>query len=120
MYARTILSLPLTLAIALTAACGARDDAINDMEADGPPQPVVIQVENQSTQQATVYVIQDRGMRMRLGVVPAMSQEFFEHDVWLGRSLEFDIRLLAGGTHRTMSIPAARGDTVHVRIPPHL
>lgn len=120
MTTRAVLRIPFAAIALLAVACGARDDALDDLYPDGAPTSVVVRVNNQTSQQATVYMIQDRGLRMRIGVVPSHSERYFEQEMRLGRTVEFDVRLLAGRTHRTSAVPAVPGDTIVVDLPPHL
>jgi len=117
---RLLRHVPLAAIIGLVAACGLRDDALNDMGPADEPAPVVIHIQNRAAQQATIFMIPDGGLRVRVGEVPSFSERYFEQQVWLGRTLEFDVRLLAGRTYRTSSVPAAPGDTVQVTIPSHI
>jgi len=117
---RALVGITLAAAMTLAAACGARNDALNDLDPAAETATVVIHVQNRAAQQATVFIIPEGGLRARLGEVPAHAERFFESDVWLARTLEFDIRILAGRTHRTSTIPAYAGDTIQVTIPSHL
>lgn len=120
MNTRAVVGVPLAAVMILAAACGVRDDALNDLDPEAGTATVVIHVQNRAAQQATVFIIPEGGSRARVGEVPAHAERFFERDVWLARTLEFDIRILAGRTYRTSSIPAYAGDTIQVTIPAHL
>ncbi len=105
--------------LAVVLACGLREADL-DEEWDPEEDTVVIHVRNQNTRQAIVHFQQDGGIMRRLGEVTSLSERFFEEDLWLGMSVRFQIRLLAGPTHLTPEIMVSPGDTIEVTIPAHL
>jgi hypothetical protein len=108
--------LPLAFAIAFGPGCAPREAAD-----DAPPpqrvEAVVIEVHNQNPSLATVFLREEGGIGVRLGEVPSQTVRYFQQDLWLGRPIRFDIRILAGSTHRTEAILASPGDTVQLVIP---
>jgi hypothetical protein len=108
-----------TLAVACAPLNGVREPPNGEGQArDTGPGMVVVHVQNQNTTQATLFMIEDEGMGRRLGEVPALSDRFFERELWGARNVRFEVRLLAGPTYRTASVPAIPGDTIQVTIPP--
>jgi hypothetical protein len=110
------------LGIALAVACAPREGVREPpngegLDRDDPSGVVTIQVTNQNTSQATIYIVQNEGIPMRVGEVPSLSERFFERTVWGAPSVQFDVRFLAGRTFRTASVVAMPGDTIHVTIP---
>lgn len=110
------------LGIAMAVACAPRDGVREPpngegLDRDDPSGTVTIQVTNQNTSQATVYMVENEGMPRRVGEVPSLSERFFERTIWGAPSVQFDVRFLAGRTFRTASVVAMPGDTIHVTIP---
>jgi hypothetical protein len=108
------------LAAALALGCAPQNgvrEPPNGEGALGGAGTVVVHVRNQSTTQATLFMIEDEGMGRRLGQVPSLSERFFERELWGSRNIRFEVRLLAGRSYRTASVPAAPGDTIQVTIP---
>jgi hypothetical protein len=118
--ARSLVRRTAMLGAALALACapqnGVREPPNGEGELWGPGS-VVVHVRNQSTTQATLFMIEDEGMGRRIGEVPSLSERFFERELWGPRNISFEVRLLAGRSYRTASVPAAPGDTIQVTIP---
>jgi hypothetical protein len=118
----TMSRLPAITVLALALACatpgeGVREPPNGAPHRDAATGPVVVYVQNQNTAQATLYMIEDDGMPRRIGEVPALSERFFQREIWGIRNVRFEIRILAGRTFRTPSVAASPGDTIQVTIP---
>jgi hypothetical protein len=108
-------SLVLTIA-AIAAACGGGRTLQNGSSA------TLLEVENLSTLDMTIYAVTGTGARDRLGTVTALSNETFE----IPRSLvvsSLDLRIAADpvGSARTAfsdRLTLIPGETVTIRIPP--
>lgn len=83
-----------------------------DPEVEVPP--VIVHVENQNFNDATIYAIV-RSSRVRLGQVAGHAQAEFEVP-FRPTDLAFDIDLLAGRTFRTGTVLVSPGDEVFVVI----
>jgi hypothetical protein len=108
------------LAAAMALACAPQNGVREPPNGEGAlrgPGTVVVHVQNQSTTQATLFMIQDEGMGRRIGEVPSLSERFFERELWGSRNIRFEVRLLAGRSYRTASVAASPGDTIQVTIP---
>jgi hypothetical protein len=117
----TMSRLPAITALALALACASPGEGVreppNGAPRDAVTGPVVVYVQNQNTAQATLYMIEDGGMPRRIGEVAALSERFFQHNIWGPRNVRFEVRILAGRTFQTPSVTASPGDTIQVTIP---
>jgi hypothetical protein len=107
----------LTASTVGAAACGANRSA----EPVDPAAPAMVEVENQSFYDMTVYVVRG-GMRTRLGTVSGHSQATFlipRSFVNVGLPISFMADPIGGSqTPFSQEIPVGPGDTVVLTIPP--
>lgn len=108
--------LAATLGIALLlpyAACIGRKESALARFGRGT-EAVTVEVENQNFYDATIYAIGD-GSRSRLGTVVGNTRQKFRLP-WVPRDVRFEIRLQAGGTFTTHSLPVNPGDQLHLTV----
>ncbi len=82
-------------------------------------QTVRLHVDNQNFSDATLYIRYEGTGPIRLGQVTGKTQDVFTFRYRPGR-VRIEIRLLAGGTHTTDSIPVDPGDDLDLIIPSNL
>ncbi|MBI4539968.1 MAG: hypothetical protein HY704_10725 [Gemmatimonadetes bacterium] len=108
--------LALALLLPLAGCIGRRESALSGSGRRG--EQVTVEVENQNFYDATIYAIGD-GSRSRLGTVVGNTKQNFRLP-WIPRDIRFEIRLQAGGTYTTHSLPVNPGDQLQLVVTPDL
>ncbi len=106
----------------LILALGALTAVLGGCASGPPPEsgpPVVVEIQNNNFQDATVYAIRE-GERRRLGVVVGKTDETFGIPWRPNFTLRLEVRFLGGGACATRIIPMEPGQRYVLALQPDL
>ncbi len=107
-----------TTLILFTALVGASCAGQNLRNAETGP-PIVVEVQNNNFQDATVYLFRD-GERTRLGIVTGKTDQTFAVPWRANLYLRFEVRFIGGGACATRRIPMEPGQRYVLELQPDL
>jgi hypothetical protein len=116
---RTKVALGILPTLWAFAACGGVSASTNDPFLTGPEgrNEIRVRIVNSNFYDARVYVIGD-GVRRQLGTVGGKTDGVFTTEWAFSQNLRLEIRLLAGPTCTSESLPVDPGDEIQLQIMP--
>lgn len=112
LLALTLLALPLLAGCASSSGSAGAEDPFGGGE---QPEMLEIEIQNNDTNEATIWVLSSSG-RERLGRVRGHQSRVFEVRWSRSRRLRLEIDFLAGDTCVTNDIQALPGERIHLNI----